>query len=39
MTYDPRSRGAEAYAALAKELCARNDRVTADIASNEVEAV
>jgi chromosome partitioning protein len=27
MTYDPRSRGADAYAALAKEICARNDVV------------
>ena len=26
MTYDPRSRGAEAYAALAREICARNAR-------------
>jgi chromosome partitioning protein len=39
MTYDPRSRGAEAYAALAKELSARNDRVAGDLTSNEVEAV
>jgi chromosome partitioning protein len=39
MTYDPRSRGAEAYAALAKEICARNELVTPAAATSEVEAV
>ena len=39
MTYDPRSRGAEAYAALAKEVCARNELSTPAPATNEVEAV
>ena len=39
MTYDPRSRGAEAYAALAKEVRARNEGVATEIASTEVETV
>ena len=39
MTYDPRSRGAEAYAALAKEICARNELATLAGAISEVEAV
>jgi chromosome partitioning protein len=38
MTYDPRSRGAEAYAALAREVCMRNPRVALNQTASAMEA-
>jgi chromosome partitioning protein len=38
MTYDPRSRGAEAYAALAREVCTRNERVAPHQTDSAMEA-
>ena len=38
MTYDPRSRGAEAYAALAREVCTRNPRVALNQTASAMEA-